>query len=121
MQRGGLARAAVIARSRPARFAGWAVAAILALAAAADVTLRGLEIGARSRPARFAGWAVAAILALAAAAAYAVALWKAPGWMHATGSQARYNARVLVISVGGAVVVGTGLLYTARNYRLSRR
>jgi hypothetical protein len=30
-------------------------------------------------------------------------------------------ARVLVISVGGAIVVGTGLLYTARNYRLSRR
>jgi hypothetical protein len=28
---------------------------------------------------------------------------------------------LLVISVGGAIVVGTGLLYTARNYRLSRR
>ncbi len=41
--------------------------------------------------------------------------------MHATTPQDRYNARVLVISVGGAVVVGTGLLYTARNYRLSRR
>jgi hypothetical protein len=41
--------------------------------------------------------------------------------MHATTAQAAYNARVLVISVGGAIVVGTGLLYTARNYRLSRR
>jgi hypothetical protein len=41
--------------------------------------------------------------------------------MHATTPQDRYNARVLVISVGGAIVVGTGLLYTARNYRLSRR
>ena len=28
---------------------------------------------------------------------------------------------MLVISVGGAIVVGAGLLYTARNYRLSRR
>jgi uncharacterized protein YjbI with pentapeptide repeats len=80
-----------------------------------------LAIIARSRPARIVGWTSAAILALAAAAAYGVALWKAPDWMHATGSQARYNARVLVISVGGAIVVGTGLLYTARNYRLSRR
>jgi hypothetical protein len=60
-------------------------------------------------------------LGLAAAVAYGVALWRAPGWMHATTAQAAYNARVLVISVGGAIVVGTGLLYTARNYRLSRR
>ena len=64
---------------------------------------------------------MAAILALAAATAYGIALWKAPEWMHGTTPQDRYNARVLVISVGGALVVGTGLLYTARNYRLSRR
>ena len=64
---------------------------------------------------------MAAILALAAATAYGVALWRAPEWVHATTPQDRYNARVLVISVGGALVVGTGLLYTARNYRLSRR
>jgi hypothetical protein len=76
---------------------------------------------ARSRPTRLAGWSVAAILALAAVTTYAVALWKAPGWAHATTPQDRYNARVLVISVGGAIVVGAGLLYTARNYRLSRR
>ena len=49
-----------------------------------------------------------------------MALWRAPGWMHATTAQDRYDARVLVISVGGAIVVGTGLLYTARGYRLSR-
>jgi uncharacterized protein YjbI with pentapeptide repeats len=84
-------------------------------------TTRDLVIGARSRPARFAGWTVAAILALAAATAYGVALWRAPGWVHATTPQDRYNARVLVISVGGAIVVGTGLFYTARNYRLSQR
>jgi uncharacterized protein YjbI with pentapeptide repeats len=84
-------------------------------------TWRDLVIGARSRPARFAGWTVAAILALAAATAYGVALWNVPEWMHATTPQDRYNARVLVVSVGGAIVVGAGLLYTARNYRLSRR
>lgn len=83
--------------------------------------MRTLAITARSRPAARVGWTLAAILGLAAAAAYGVALWRAPGWMHATTAQAAYNARVLVISVGGAIVVGTGLLYTARNYRLSRR
>ena len=55
------------------------------------------------------------------AVAYGLALWKAPALMHAKGAQDRYDARVLVISVGGAVVVGAGLLYTARNYRLSHR
>jgi hypothetical protein len=83
--------------------------------------MRDVAIRARSRPARIAGWTLAAIVALAAAAAYSRALWRAPGWTHATTAQDRYNARVLVISVGGAIVIGTGLLYTARNYRLSRR
>jgi uncharacterized protein YjbI with pentapeptide repeats len=83
--------------------------------------IRDLAVIARSRPARIGGWTFAAIAALAAATVYGVALWRAPGWMHATTAQDRYNARVLVISVGGAIVVGTGLLYTARNYRLSRR
>jgi hypothetical protein len=41
--------------------------------------------------------------------------------MHLHSPQNRYDARLLVISVGGAVVVGVGLLYTARNYRLSHR
>jgi hypothetical protein len=80
-----------------------------------------VAIIARGRPARIAGWILAAVLTLVAAAIYGVALWRAPGWMHAVTAQDRYNARVLVISVGGAIVVGTGLLYTARNYRLSRR
>lgn len=82
---------------------------------------RHMAIIARSRPAQIAGWTLAAILALAAVAAYGLALWRAPDWMHVTKPQNRYNARILVISVGGAIVVGTGLLYTARNYRLSRR
>ena len=83
--------------------------------------MRGLAIAARSRRGRIAGWTLAAILALAAATVYGLALWRAPSWAHATTPQGGYNARVLVISVGGAIVVGAGLLYTARNYRLSRR
>jgi hypothetical protein len=34
---------------------------------------------------------------------------------------AAYNARVLVVSLAGAVVVLAGLLYTGRKYRLSHR
>src|SRR5262249_4788024 len=83
--------------------------------------MRQWVIIARGGRARIAGWILLAILGLGAAIVYGVALWRAPGWMHATTAQAAYNARVLVISVGGAIVVGTGLLYTARNYRLSRR
>jgi uncharacterized protein YjbI with pentapeptide repeats len=82
---------------------------------------RTLAIASRSPRARAAGWTLVVILGLVAAAAYAVALWRAPGWEHATTAQDRYDARLLVISVGGAIVVLTGLLYTARNYRLSRR
>jgi uncharacterized protein YjbI with pentapeptide repeats len=78
-------------------------------------------IAARSRPALIAARTLAAILGLAAVAAYVLALWKVPDWMHLTKPQNRHNARLLVISVGGALVVLTGLLYTARNYRLSRR
>jgi hypothetical protein len=83
--------------------------------------MRQLVIIARSRPALIAGWILIAILGLAAVAAYGVALLRAPGWMHVTKPQDRYNARLLVISVGGAIVVLTGLLYTASGYRLSRR
>ena len=107
----------IIAPNRPARIIAWTVAAMWHT----WQFMRGLAIIARTRPARITGWTPAAILALAAVVAYGVALWRAPGWMHATTAQDRYNARVLVISVGGAIVVGTGLLYTARNYRLSRR
>jgi hypothetical protein len=80
-----------------------------------------LAIIARRRRGRIAGWTLAILLGLAAVAAYGLALWRAPDWVHAAKPQDRYNARVLVISVGGAIVVGAGLLYTARNYRLSRR
>src|SRR5262249_15151543 len=83
--------------------------------------MRDWAIAARRKPAGGAGWVLAGFRGLAAVAAYGVALWRAPGWMHATTAQAAYNARVLVISVGGAIVVLTGLLYTAFNYRLSRR
>ena len=75
----------------------------------------------RSRSARTAGWIAAGSVTIAAAVVYGLALWKAPDWMHASKAADRYSARVLVISLGGVVVVGAGLTYTARNYRLSRR
>ncbi|MFD0692330.1 pentapeptide repeat-containing protein [Actinomadura fibrosa] len=59
------------------------------------------------------------------AVGYAVALWRIPGWMGLNGkggdAKDRHNARLLVVSAGGAVVVAISLLYTARNYRLSHR
>ncbi|TDD84417.1 pentapeptide repeat-containing protein [Actinomadura rubrisoli] len=65
-----------------------------------------------------AGLAVLAVV-------YAVALWKMPAWMGLEGkggdAKDRHNARLLVVSAGGAVVVAISLLYTARNYRLSHR
>ncbi|MCA2217660.1 hypothetical protein [Jidongwangia harbinensis] len=33
----------------------------------------------------------------------------------------RYNSRLLMVSLAGALVVGVGLLYTARSYRLAHR
>jgi uncharacterized protein YjbI with pentapeptide repeats len=64
---------------------------------------------------------LAGVVLAAAAVLYVLALWKVPDLMHLRTAQDRYNSRVLVISSGGAVVVATGLLYTARNYRLSHR
>ncbi|MBO2443602.1 pentapeptide repeat-containing protein [Actinomadura nitritigenes] len=65
---------------------------------------------------------VLAGLGLAAlGAVYAVALWRMPDWMHQRDPKDRHNARLLVVSAGGAVVVAVSLLYTARSYRLSRR
>ncbi|MFI6886774.1 pentapeptide repeat-containing protein [Streptosporangium canum] len=69
------------------------------------------------------------------AASYGIALWLLPDWMNihvpdpakATPdqnhqiAQERHNARLLVIAIGGAVVLVTGLLYTARNYALAHR
>ncbi|MFI0482333.1 pentapeptide repeat-containing protein [Actinomadura sp. 9N215] len=71
--------------------------------------------------ARAAGVALAGFGLAVLAAAYAVALWKMPGWMSASDPRDRYYARVLVVSVGAGVVVAISLLYTARNYRLSHR
>jgi uncharacterized protein YjbI with pentapeptide repeats len=63
-----------------------------------------------------------ALLLLALAAGYVLALWKMPDWMHnQRDSKDRHNARLLVVSAGGAVVVAVSLLYTARSYRLSHR
>ncbi|MGI5204753.1 pentapeptide repeat-containing protein [Spirillospora sp. CA-108201] len=58
---------------------------------------------------------------VALTAAYAVALWRMPDWMHQHDPKDRHNARLLVVSAGGAVVVTVSLLYTARSYRLSHR
>jgi hypothetical protein len=45
-----------------------------------------------------------------------------PDWMHNLHDpRDRHNARLLVISAAGAVVVAVSLLYTARSYRLSHR
>ncbi|MFI0448201.1 hypothetical protein [Actinomadura sp. 6N118] len=79
-----------------------------------------------ARPAvRGAGKVLAGLGLAAFAATYAVALWKMPAWMGLQGKQGdakdRHNARLLVVSAGGAVVVAVSLLYTARSYRLSRR
>ncbi|MEU3457647.1 pentapeptide repeat-containing protein [Micromonospora sp. NPDC006766] len=75
--------------------------------------------------------AVALLIAVSAGAlAYGLALAWAPRMVDSTAFAAAtaeaklnavHNARVLVLSVGGAVVVGIGLLYTARNYRLAHR
>ncbi|WP_433136415.1 pentapeptide repeat-containing protein [Actinomadura nitritigenes] len=75
-----------------------------------------------ARPAvRGAGVALAVIGLGALAVVYAVALWKMPDWMHQRDAKDRHNARLLVVSAGGAVVVAVSLLYTARSYRLSHR
>ncbi|MFB4318787.1 pentapeptide repeat-containing protein [Actinomadura sp. 21ATH] len=81
---------------------------------------------ALARPAvRGAGVVLAGVGLLALAAVYAVALWKMPSWMGLEGrggdAKDRHNARLLVVSAGGAVVVAISLLYTARSYRLSHR
>ena len=61
---------------------------------------------------------------------YVGALWFAPMILNPTAREnltpqqlidAEHNARVLTMSAAGAVFVGLGLIYTARNYHLSRR
>ncbi|MET9231394.1 pentapeptide repeat-containing protein [Lentzea sp. NPDC003310] len=89
-----------------------------------DVTVRARAV-AIGRP-------IAYVLGgLLAITLYGLAIWQAPEFLvnrdvlsRATPEQrlpAEHNARLIVISVGGALVVGTGLLYTARNYRLAHR
>lgn len=73
------------------------------------------------RVGHLAAWAILAVVAVAVVVLYGWALWKIPDRMHLHTAQDRYNARLLVISVGGAFVIVVGLLYTARTYRLSRR
>ncbi|MUN42585.1 pentapeptide repeat-containing protein [Actinomadura litoris] len=73
-----------------------------------------------ARPrARFVGVALAGVGLAVLAVVYAVALWRMPDWMGVSDPKDRHNARLLVVSAGGAVVVAISLLYTARNYRLS--
>ncbi|WP_410815072.1 pentapeptide repeat-containing protein [Micromonospora sp. 067-2] len=69
-------------------------------------------------------------LFLAGLVMYALALWGAPRMLAvddlaAATPEARlvaaHNARLLTVSIAGALVVGAGLLYTARNYRLAHR
>ncbi|WP_171074886.1 pentapeptide repeat-containing protein [Nonomuraea basaltis] len=64
---------------------------------------------------------ITALLLMSAAVGYGLALWKVPDVMDLTDEKDRHNARFLIVSVGGAVVVAIGLLYTARTYRLSHR
>jgi hypothetical protein len=77
-------------------------------------------------------WMVLIVAAgLVMAAAYGFALWWAPTLLlnqreltqlhGADRLSAEHNARLMVISIGGALVVAAGLLYTARNYRLAHR
>jgi ribosomal protein L27 len=64
------------------------------------------------------------LVLVACAVGYGVALWRVPDWTNLKGSsdvaRDRHNARLLVVSVGGAIVVAGGLLFTWRGYRLSR-
>jgi uncharacterized protein YjbI with pentapeptide repeats len=75
----------------------------------------------RGRPGLLSWWAIIGVAGIAGLVLYGWMLWKLPDRMHLHGAQDRYNARLLVISAGGAFAVVAGLLYTARSYRLSRR
>jgi uncharacterized protein YjbI with pentapeptide repeats len=83
--------------------------------------IRDTAVTFHSRAAHLILWILLVVAMAAGTAFYVFALWRAPSWAHAVTETARYDSRVLVISIGGALVVGIGLLYTARNYRLSHR
>jgi hypothetical protein len=70
---------------------------------------------------KVAVWVAAGAVLFVGVLLYGLALWKLPDLMRLKEAQSRYDARLLVVSIGGSVVVVLGLLYTARNYRLSRR
>jgi uncharacterized protein YjbI with pentapeptide repeats len=71
--------------------------------------------------ARQAGWVLAGLALLAVAGVYGLALWKMPDLMNLDDKPDRHSARLLVATVGGAVVVATGLFFTWRGYRLNHR
>ncbi|MDX8051487.1 pentapeptide repeat-containing protein [Lentzea sp. BCCO 10_0798] len=83
------------------------------------------------RPVQLARTGALVLGGLGVLALYVLAIWRAPEFLvnqdlltKAAPEQrlpAEHNARLIVISIGGALVVGTGLLYTARNYRLAHR
>jgi uncharacterized protein YjbI with pentapeptide repeats len=69
-------------------------------------------------------------IAGAVVAGYCYALWQAPRLLNQRELttlhgldriNAEHNARLLVVSLGGALIVTVGLLYMARNYRLAHR
>ncbi len=77
-------------------------------------------------------WAIALLLSgLALLALYVLAIWRAPEFLvnqdvltQANPEHrlpAEHNSRLIVVSIGGALVVLAGLVYTARNYRLAQR
>ncbi|GIJ47009.1 hypothetical protein Val02_38950 [Virgisporangium aliadipatigenens] len=89
-----------------------------------------LRYGAR----RGAPWFVASLATVVVLIMYAFAIEHAPEWLNpmlrgpsganlTSGERmtATHNARLLLVSIGGALVVLTGLAFTAVNYRLAHR
>jgi uncharacterized protein YjbI with pentapeptide repeats len=56
-----------------------------------------------------------------AVVAFVWALWRVPDLLHTHTAQDRYDARILVTTIAGGVVVSASLLYTALTYGLSVR
>jgi hypothetical protein len=98
---------------------------------------RVLAAASLRHPVRWWRWLLAHRLLISVATAivvlvgYVAAVWAAPrlfGMPEVAGTPdaaavlaSRHNARLLMVSLAGALVVGVGLLYTARNYRLAHR